>query len=32
MTDAFREFNGMSIVCTQCYAEIKARHTIPVTQ
>ena len=29
MTDAFREFNGMAIVCVVCYAEAKARHTIP---
>ncbi|NJC28708.1 hypothetical protein GGR79_000175 [Xanthomonas arboricola] len=29
MTDAFREFNGMAIVCVVCYGEIKARHTIP---
>ena len=27
MTEAFREFNGMAIVCVQCYAEMKLRHT-----
>ena len=28
MTDAFREFNGMVIVCVVCYAEAKARHSL----
>ena len=28
MTDAFREFNGMAIVCVVCYNEAKARHTV----
>lgn len=28
MTDAFREFNGMAIVCVVCYAEAKARHAV----
>ncbi|ASK91935.1 hypothetical protein [Xanthomonas citri] len=32
MTDAFREFNGMTIVCVICYAESKGRHTIPAIQ
>ena len=32
MTDAFREFNGMAIVCIVCYADAKARHTIPAGQ
>lgn len=27
MTAAFREFNGMTIVCAACYAEIKIRHS-----
>ncbi|MGU5714200.1 hypothetical protein [Aeromonas taiwanensis] len=26
MTDRFRKFNDMSIVCGACYAEIKAKH------
>ena len=29
MTDAFRAFNDFSIVCTDCYAEIKQRHSNP---
>lgn len=29
MTEAFRAFNGMSVVCEACYAEAKARHTLP---
>ena len=29
MTEAFREFNGMSIVCVVCYGEAKVRHSIP---
>lgn len=28
MTEVFREFNGMTIVCVECYAGIRARHTI----
>jgi hypothetical protein len=28
MTDAFREFNGMAVVCVKCYAEAKMRHTL----
>ncbi|RYG97614.1 MAG: hypothetical protein EON58_09330 [Alphaproteobacteria bacterium] len=32
MTDAFREFNGMAIVCVVCYAEAKARHSIAASQ
>jgi hypothetical protein len=32
MTAAFREFNGMSIVCSECYEEIKAQHLIPAGQ
>ncbi|RYD96975.1 MAG: hypothetical protein EOP50_06145 [Sphingobacteriales bacterium] len=27
MTDAFRDFNNMAIVCVVCYAEIKQRHS-----
>ncbi len=26
MTDLFHRFNKMSVVCTQCYNEIKTRH------
>lgn len=26
MTPAFREYNGMSLVCVVCYGELKARH------
>lgn len=29
MTEAFREFNSMAIVCITCYNEAKARHAIP---
>lgn len=29
MTDAFREFNDMAIVCIVCYAEAKECHTVP---
>ncbi len=32
LTEAFKEFNGMAIVCIECYAGIKLRHTIPSTQ
>lgn len=28
MTDDFREFNNMAIVCIVCYGEAKARHSI----
>jgi hypothetical protein len=28
MTEAFREFNGMILICVSCYAEAKSRHTI----
>lgn len=27
-TDVFREFNGMAIVCVECYANAKARHAL----
>lgn len=27
LTDAFRKFNRMSIVCCQCYANAKVRHS-----
>ena len=27
LTDAFREFNGFSLVCVACYAEIRAHHS-----
>ena len=29
MTDAFREFNGVAVVCVVCYNEAKVRHTLP---
>jgi hypothetical protein len=29
MTEAFREFNRMAVVCTECYAEAKVRHSVP---
>ncbi|OYU25293.1 MAG: hypothetical protein CFE41_22135 [Burkholderiales bacterium PBB2] len=29
MTEAFRRFNRMSIVCVDCYAEAKVRHSSP---
>ena len=29
MTEVFREFTGMSVVCIDCYAEAKARHSLP---
>lgn len=32
MTDAFRQFNGMAIVCVVCYEIFKVRHTITVIQ
>lgn len=28
MTEAFKAFNAMAIVCVVCYAEAKARHAI----
>lgn len=28
MTPAFRDFNGMTIVCVVCYSEIQARHAV----
>jgi hypothetical protein len=31
MTDAFKEFNNMAIVCLVCYSEAKARHTVQVS-
>lgn len=31
ITDAFKEFNGMAIVCVVCYGEAKLRHTIQVS-
>ena len=30
MTERFREFNNMMIVCAVCYAELKDRHCRPV--
>lgn len=29
MTDAFRTFNDMALVCIDCYKEAKARHSLP---
>ena len=29
MTDAFRAFNQMKLVCVVCYQEIKSRNSIP---
>ena len=31
MTDEFKTFNAMSIVCVVCYSEAKSRHSIPGT-
>lgn len=28
MTDIFREFNSMSVVCVACYVEAKAHHSL----
>ena len=28
MTEAFRAFNGMTLVCVDCYADAKAKHSI----
>ncbi len=28
MTNAFREFNGMTVICVACYAEAKERHAV----
>jgi hypothetical protein len=28
MTQAFQEFNGMSLICVVCYQETKSRHSI----
>lgn len=27
MTDAFRDFNAMTVICVACYAEAKAHHS-----
>lgn len=32
MTESFKKFNGMTIVCIECYERIKSRHIIPATQ
>ncbi|EOR06088.1 hypothetical protein NDN11_06625 [Acinetobacter sp. C26M] len=33
MTDLFRNFNNMAIVCAECYSEIKNKHNIyPIQQ
>lgn len=32
MTDAFKEFNSMSIVCVVCYSEAKTRHSFQADQ
>jgi len=31
MTEAFRSFNDMTMVCVPCYLESKQRYTIPGT-
>ena len=31
ITDAFKVFNGMSIVCIICYKEILERHTVQIS-
>lgn len=28
LTEAFRRFNGMTIVCTVCYGEARSRHAL----
>ncbi|HZY17537.1 MAG TPA: hypothetical protein VFE82_03600 [Ramlibacter sp.] len=28
MSEAFRAFNGMTLVCVVCYADAKARHSL----
>ena len=29
MTEGFKRFNGMALVCVVCYTEAKSRHTVP---
>ena len=29
MTDGFRDFNGMTIVCVECFGEARQRHLVP---
>jgi len=29
MTEAFRKFNDMAIVCIACYTDARSRHTLP---
>jgi hypothetical protein len=31
MTEEFRAFNGMAVVCVVCYGEAKSRHSIPAS-
>ena len=31
MTDAFKEFNGMVIVCVVCYSEAKTHHMVALS-
>ncbi|MDB5916556.1 MAG: hypothetical protein JWR40_790 [Massilia sp.] len=31
MTEAFRQFNGMTLVCVVCYTDAKARHALPAS-
>ena len=31
MTDAFRQFNGMTLVCVVCYAEAKSSRSVPAS-
>lgn len=28
MTDAFRRFHGMTVVCTRCYEDVRRAHTL----
>ncbi|WP_286342329.1 hypothetical protein [Ferrimonas sp. YFM] len=30
LTEKFREFNNMSVVCGKCYQEIKEKHSISI--
>jgi len=30
MTDAFKSFNDMALVCIDCYEDAKKRHSLPV--
>lgn len=32
LTDVFREFNDMAVVCGDCYGSLKQRHSVAHTQ